>query len=564
AADKNSDQTYPYRIAIEDAAEKMPDARAVFDRTEDFDDACRDLRAMLLKADDRRKGNDAHIFGQKPDRQWISDYITEMWTNDPSTAVLFNDIEDPSERADVITNVIDMALSGDRPADAELEYLFEDVKNTACGLLTAGCEMDSLMNALSGGFIRPTPGGDAACGGRAILPPGRNMHEGERGKSPTKAAYERGKKAAAELLRVHMDEGGALPEKIAINMTSLDIVRTGGEQLGQFFALIGMRPVWSPDGRVDGLEVVSLSELSRPRVDVTVHISSIVRDAWPEVLDLMDKAIETVSELDEPEDMNFVKRNSRIIKENGEIATGRIFGKEPGTYTSSVKLALKASAWESDEDLAKYFIDSSSYLFGGDKQGVHAPGTFAANVRQVDATCDITSSRRYDAVASSYSARVQGGFALAAKVLGSKRNFRQYMGESSQSADISVVTMEKHVSDAISDTLLNDVWCEQMMQGGYSGASEFMCRIQNVFEIQCTCNDIADATLDNVVERYVLDERMRKWFADNNPYAIEEAGRRFLELESRGKWNADPEILHKLKLEYLKAEGNLEDGLTGD
>lgn len=150
--------------------------------------------------------------------------------------------------------------------------------------------------------------------------------------------------------------------------------------------LLGVRPVWSPSGRVEGLECVPPTELGRPRIDVAIHISSLMRDAWPTVLTMIDRAVVLAAAQDEPEEQNYVRANSIQTAQAGEDSTGRIFGGKPGTYTSAVGLALKASAWKGEDDLAKYFIDGSSYLYGENKQGIRAPGAFAANVRQVELT----------------------------------------------------------------------------------------------------------------------------------------------------------------------------------
>lgn len=565
AQEQGSVQTEMLRGKIEAQREKSVAVKAAFDRNEDFDEACRELRAILVRTDVRRKGSDVRTFGEKPDRQWIYDYISELWSSDAEIAEAFAQVEDPIERAAAVSRIVDAAMDGDANGLLpELEGMYLDAQQVIAGLISSEAEMTALISALSGKYIRAVRGGDAACGGRDILPTGRNIHGGERDKVPTQVAYKRGCDAADALLNLHLKDEGRLPEKVAINMTSLDIVRTGGEQLAQCLWLLGVRPKWNASGTVDGLECVTLAELGRPRVDVTVHVSSVVRDGWPEVLVLMDRAVMLAASQDEPAAMNYVRANSKKIAASGETANGRIFGGKPGTYTSAVGLALKASAWKSEEDLAKYFIDSSSYMYGEGKDGVRSPGTFAENIRQVDATCDITSSRRYDAVASSYSARVQGGYRLAAKALGSKRVIRQYMGESDKSAAIRVVPMADHVAQAIADTLLNDVWREQTMAGGYGGASELMCRIQNIFDIQCVCDNIPNHTIDEIVRQYVLDESMQRWFSENNPYALEESARRFLELNSRGKWQGNPEVLRSLQREYLKAEGTLEDRISGE
>lgn len=565
AQEQKSEQAEILRGKIEAQREKSTAIRAVFDRNENFDSACVELRALLEKTDAHRKGSETRTFGAQPNRQWICDFISELWSSDVQTDAFFSQIEDPIERASAVTRIVEAAME-DHSEDIASEWqpLYRDARKIIDGLLSADSEMNALMAALEGRYIRPSRGGDAANGGREILPTGRNLHGGERDKVPTQVAYQRGCDAAEALLALHLKEEGRLPQKVAINMTSLDIVRTGGEQLAQCLHLLGVRPRWNVSGTVIGLECVPLEELGRPRVDVTVRVSSVVRDGWPETLVLMDRAVQLAASQKESEEQNFVRANSKAIAANGEMANGRIFGGKPGTYTSAIGLALKASAWKTEEDLAKYFIDSSSYLYGDGKDGVRATKTFAENIRQVDATCDITSSRRYDAVASSYSARVQGGYRLAAKALGSEKVIRQYMGESSKGKAIRVVPMEEHVAQAISDTLLNDLWQEQIMQDGYSGASELMCRIQNLFDIQCVCDSISDSTIDQITSRYILDADMQRWFRENNPYALEESARRLLELNSRGKWKGDEAVLHALQREYLKAEGDLEDGISGE
>ena len=564
AQEQASPQLPDIRRAIEAAAEASSAARAVFSREPDFEEALRQLRALLSRAEESRRGGSRRAFGAKPDREWVRDYIAQVWMADPEIASFWQGIADPLERGERMAAFIDTAL--DEPehvSDPHLEALAVDARAIAAGLAAAEGETEALLQALSGRYISPGPCGDGSWNGREILPTGRNLHGAEQDRVPTEFAYRRGAEAAEALLEKYRSETGALPEKVALNMTSLDVARSGGEQLGQFLALMGIRPVWSASGRVEGLVCIPLSELRRPRVDVTARISSVMRDAWPQLLTLMDRAVQLAAAQAEPAEQNRVRANSASIAALGEEGTGRIFGGQPGTYTSAVGLALKASAWKDEGDLAKYFIDSSSYLYGENKAGVRAPRSFAANVRQVDLTADVTASRRSDGGASSYSARVQGGYRLAAKALGSKRKLRQYMGETAADGSLRVVPLSDHVSGAIRDTLLNDVWLEQVQAQGYAGASELMSRIQNIFDTQCVLENLDAGLLDDVAKRILLDDDMAAWFREVNPYALEESGRRFLELRQRGKWNGDPEVLHRLQRAYLRAEGDLEDGTSG-
>ncbi len=544
-------------IILEQVA-SLPAAKKILDREEDFDVGVGMVRDLILRSETGRRGARRHIFGAVPSDQWMEEYIQEVWLSDQQLMEQLDSELDAVERGLWLSQWIAMARQGRTPEESPFGQILTRDAARLVGQLESSArhEMESLMGALSGAYVSPGPAGDAMSNGRGILPTGRNLYGVETDKIPTQAAYKRGEQAAEALLAAYREDAGRIPEKIAMNLISMDIARTGGEQMSQFLSLLGVRPIWDGENRVIGLRPVPLEELKRPRLDVTGHISSVMRDAWPSAIAMLDRAVHLVAELDEPETMNYVRKNAQTMGE------ARIFGGAPGTYTNSVGLALKASAWKDERDLARYFIDSSSYVYGDGKQGEQDVEAFVANVRQIDVSCDITSSRKTDGGASSYSARVQGGLQMAARLVGGKE-IRQYMGESSAAREIRVVRMQDHVENAIADTLLNDFWREQMMGQGYSGAADLMRRIQTVFDTQCVLESVSHETLDAIAQQYFLDENMRQWFTEHNSYALEEGMRRFLELETRGKWKAEPETWRKLKSVYLQAEGDLEDTISG-
>lgn len=421
-------------------------------------------------------------------------------------------------------------------------------------------ETDAIISGLNGGFIRPGHGGDEL---EEPFDTGRNLYGVMLNRIPTREAYERGAKAAEALVESYMADEGRYPNQIALNMVSLDIPRTGGEQMSQMLRLLGVRPVWNERGVVTAMECIPLSKLKRPRMDVTVHISSVLRDTWPDVITRLDEAIALVASQDESPEENYIIKNIEgplSSEKTTEIA--RIFGGAPGTFTNSIGLALKASAWKYENDLARYFIDSSSHVYGKGKNGERNIAAFLDNVKRTDVTCDIISIRHTDAINSSYSSRVQGGYTLAAKSLGLRKRVRSYMGESS-SKGICVKTLNAHLEDGLRNTLLNEDWKKNIMQQGYDGAAEVMCRIQNIFEMQCVNESFSSGTLEELARQYATEGEMRRWLEENNVFAVEETSRRFLELESRGKWKATPDVLDKLRRDYLRTEASLEDGLSG-
>ena len=553
ALEQGGEQAETIRGELEALCRKSEAAQNVLKRAENFEAAMGELRTMLTTVNRTRRGKLLRSFGSIPEAAWREEYLCEM---------LQSELGEDWERQE---DELRLLIRGVQKGAGDLSHpLAERIAQTENLLKHCNAEMESLLHGLAGGYIAPTPPGEAAMAGMEILPTGRNLYSMQPDTVPTPSAYERGARAAEDLLAAYRSETGTLPMKLALNMTSMDVTRTGGEQIGQFLALLGVRPVWSPDGRVEGLRPIPLPELGRPRVDAVVRISSVMRDAWPDAIALMDRAVELAAGLPEADGENYIRCNNSAMARETSECRGRIFGGRPGTYTSAVGLALKASAWNSEEDLARYFIDASSYVYGEGRYGVRSVESFAANARQIDATSDITCAGKTDGVSSSYSSRVQGGFRLAAKALGSRKEIRQYVGESGRGGKIRVTTLAEHLAHNIQETLLNDVWREQMMTWGSQGGAALMEQMQNLFDAQCVNRNIPDAVLDELTRRYMLDERMQKWLLEHSPHALEEMERRFLELSSRGRWEGDPKVLKGLRRRYLQAEGALEDGLSGE
>lgn len=420
-------------------------------------------------------------------------------------------------------------------------------------------EIDSLLRGVNGGFIKPGAGGTEEDAPET----GRNLYGIQIDRIPTKEAYMRGAEAAEALIARYLAEEGRYPEQIVLNMISLDIPRTKGEQVSLFLHLLGVSPCWNERGIVTGLELIPLKVLRRPRMDVSAHISGVLRDTWPSVFIRMDEAVTLAATAEEkPEDNYVIKSLKKVSYDEKTHGIARIFGTAPGMYSSGISLALKASAWKTEEDLGRYFIDSSSYVYGKNKYGEKDVAAFLDGVKRTDLTCDVISMRHTDALACSYSSRVQGGYALAAKSIGLKKKPHSFIGESDESG-ISVKTLKEHVNDGLNQTLFSKEWKTAQMKHGYDGAAEIMRYIQSIFEIQCLNESFTDQVLDQLAEEYMIAEEMRYFMQENNLYAGEECIRRFLELESRGKWKPSHKILTQLQKSYLKAEAILEDGLCG-
>ena len=512
---------------------EMPAAQRILDRAESFQQGLMEVSGAIQNSESAMNISKPHVFGQVPDVEEMEAYVREVNYGDGSEY-------DPDS--------IDTAL-------------------IKAGLAQTDNEMEMMLRALDGGYVTAGESGMPDNNGRNILPTGRNMFGLNIDRVPTKTAYERGKVLAGQLLDCYVAEESRLPEQIAMNMISLDVTRSSGEQLSQFLYLIGVIPVWDREDRVTGLEVIGLSELGRPRIDVTVRISGVLRDTWPTAVQIMDRAVMMVAALDEPATDNYLVKHLQELdiapaadSDNDRQGNIRIFGDPPGTYGAGLDLALLASAWKDESDLVKYFINSSAYAYGINLDGKKSIDEFIDVVKKVDLSTDTTSSRRVNALSESFSTQVQGGFRLMAKHLGNKV-IRQYQSTSELGREIITESLAANLKRQAEETLFNEFWKESMMDRAYDGASDIMHLMQSVFSAQCLMDCFSDEFLDRLAEDFINDEWMRNWFGENNPHALEEIARRMLELYTREKWLPDGEVLERLKDNYLIIEGDME-GMT--
>ncbi|HTJ65273.1 MAG TPA: cobaltochelatase subunit CobN, partial [Alphaproteobacteria bacterium] len=174
--------------------------------TDDLDtaEALVRLDAWLCDLKDMRVGDGLHVFGQAPDAE---------------------------RRAETAESLA--ALSG-----GDLSAIEEALD--ACG----DAEMRGLIAALDGRFVPPGPAGAPARGRLDVLPTGRNLFSIDPRAVPTRTAWEIGRRTAEEMLTRHAQDHGDWPHRVVLDIWGSATMRTGGDDLAQAFALMGVRPHW--------------------------------------------------------------------------------------------------------------------------------------------------------------------------------------------------------------------------------------------------------------------------------------------------------------------------------
>lgn len=426
-------------------------------------------------------------------------------------------------------------------------------------------EIEALLNGFAGGYVPPGPSGLITRGRPDILPTGKNFYSLDPYRFPTDTAWRVGTILADGIMKKYFDDTGEIPENIAFFWMCNDLLTADGEMMSQMMSLMGVKPVWRPNGQVHGYEVVPLGEMKHPRIDVTVRTSGIMRDNFINCVDLLDAAVRELSELDEPEDMNFIRKHTQESLSEGvdfEEATARFFCAPPGSYVSGVNLAVFASSWNTEKDLSDIFIASNGYAYGGDRNGKAMHGQFAANLSTVNITYNKTASDEHDLLGCCCYFSNQGGLTAASRQLSGKE-VKSYYGDTREPKDINVHTLADEIRRTVRTKLFNPRWIEGMKEHGYKGASDIMKRITRVYGWEASTQEVDDWIFDDITSTFVNDPVMKKFFQDNNPYALEEIARRMLEAQQRGLWNADEDVLEELKQNYVEIESWMEE-LAGE
>lgn len=453
-------------------------------------------------------------------------------------------------------NVLDS--NSQREIAEELYRIVKKISDVS-SRVDASDEMRSLLRGFDGGYVEPGPSG-LVTRKPEVLPTGRNFYSLDPERIPTKAAWEVGKRLAEKLLERYLKEEGRYPENVAMYWMCSDIMWTDGEQLSQILYLIGVEPLWE-DGKVRGFRIIPLEELRRPRIDVTVRVSGITRDNFPNVIELLDEAFHEVASLNEPLELNYVRKHALEKFKRGASwrdATLRIFSSKPGTYGAGVNLAVYASAWKEERDLAEVFVYWNGYAYGKGIFGKEAHEQLVSQLRSVEVTFNKTATDEYDLLGCCCYFATHGGLTVAARAISGK-NVKAYYGDTRDADAVEVRTLAEEVSRVVRTKLLNPKWVEGMKRHGYKGAGDISKRVGRVFGWQATTREVGDWIFDEIAKTFVLDEEMRRFFEENNPYALEEIERRLIEAVARNLWKPDPEVLEGLRAAYLETEGLLEE-----
>ncbi|MGD9626652.1 MAG: cobaltochelatase subunit CobN [Methanobacteriales archaeon] len=426
-------------------------------------------------------------------------------------------------------------------------------------ILESKNEITSILNALEGAYMTPGPRGDPIKNPEA-LPTGRNPYPFDPRTIPTKVAWETGKKLVDKFLEEYLEEHGEYPTKVAYVLWSCETMRHQGVMESEILYLLGVKPVWDTKGRVKDVELIT--DLGRPRIDVTIITSGLYRDLHMDLINLLDKAIKLAAAANDTN--NYVKVNSeRIYKKlktegyNGsearKLSLLRIFSEEPGAYSPGLQEAIPASnTWEERMQLAEFYIERMSAAYSTDTWGVKIPSVFEENLREIKVSMFSRSSNLYGALEHPMVAAYLGGLSLAIeKVSGTQPS----MYISNLRGEAKIETFTQFLNRDILSRYFNPTWIKGMMENGYDGARYMDSFIENLWMWQVTNPRLVKgSTWDQVTNIYIMDTYnlgLSDFFNNANPYARTSIIARLLETARKGYWNPKSDTITYLANEYI-------------
>ncbi|GHA59685.1 cobaltochelatase subunit CobN [Amylibacter ulvae] len=395
-------------------------------------------------------------------------------------------------------------------------------------------ELDGLLTGVRGEFVPPAPSGAPTRGRLDVLPTGRNFFSVDSRAVPTPTAWKLGWKSANLLIERHLQDHGDWPRAMLLTAWGTANMRTGGDDIAQALALMGVKPKWdSANRRVTGFEIIPITALGRPRVDVTLRVSGFFRDAFPQQMALVDSAARAVMALDESVDMN--PAAAQLKSENSAEAAFRVFGSKPGAYGAGLQAMIDERLWADKGDLANAYLEWGGYAYGAKGDGVRARGALENRLSQVDAVVQNQDNREHDILDSDDYYQFEGGAAAAVSTLqGVDRPI--YHNDHSRPERPVIRTLDDEIGRVVRSRVVNPKWIDGVKRHGYKGAFEMAATLDYLFAFAATTGAVKNHHFDLVEAAFIGDDDTREFIHDANPAALREMAERLQEAIDRGLW----------------------------
>jgi len=511
------------------------------------------VAAAVLELEHTLIPHGLHVVGKAPSAAERADMLLAMAESTASAAQARDAIE-----AIVNGATPEAALGGHGTAE-QLEALHAIAKTNR--LLGEDSELDGILRALDGRFVRPAPGGDLLRTPQ-VLPTGRNLHGFDPFRIPSAFAVRDGARLAKLLLDRHGGDGNPLPESVALVLWGTDNLKTEGSPIAQALALLGAVPRFDSYGRLAGAVLRPLAELGRPRIDVVITLSGIFRDLMPLQIKLLAEAAFLAASADEPVEMNYVRKHAlEYQRRHGcdlESASLRVFGNADGAYGSNVNHLIDCGRWDDEDELAETYTRRKGFAYGRTGKPVQQGALLQSVLADVQLAYQNLDSVELGVTTVDTYFDTLGGITRAVRRAKGGEDMPVYIGDQTR-GDGTVRTLSEQVALETRTRMLNPKWYEGMLKHGYEGVRQIEVHVTNTMGWSATTGQVQPWVYQRLTETFVLDKEMRDRLARLNPTASAKVASRLLEACERQYWTPDADVLDALR----RAGEELEDRIEG-
>ncbi len=391
---------------------------------------------------------------------------------------------------------------------------------------SAHAERSALIDALAGKRIEAGPSGSPYRGRSDVLPTGRNLYTTDPRSVPTRAAYTQGVKLAEELVRRHLQEEGDYPKGLIVDLWGSATMRTAGEEFAMALHLLGVKPVWDKGSeRVSGIEVLPITDLSRPRLDVTLRVSGLFRDVFPTLSALYGQAIRALCERDEAADWNPYA---------GLPPAARVFGPAPSSYGLNMTHLSETYTDEARAQAGQAWLDASSFALEGERIAQDVDG-ITERVANADSFVHLQDLTETDLLLANDYATHEAGFAAAKKATGGTAQL--YHLDNTNPENPRARTLPEEISRVVHARAANPDWIAGMQRHGFRGAAEIAATLDHMASFAHLSGTVAPHLFDLYHDATLGDEEVDAFLQEANPQAHQAMKDRFLALLEAGLWN---------------------------
>ncbi len=401
-----------------------------------------------------------------------------------------------------------------------------DVASSFDAGLSASGERLGLRDALAGKRVESGPSGSPYRGRSDVLPTGRNLFTTDPRSVPTRAAYAQGVKLGEELVRRHLQEEGDWPRGLIVDLWGSATMRTAGEEFAMALHLLGVRPVWDKGSeRVSGIEVLPISDLDRPRLDVTLRVSGLFRDVFPDLTTLFAQAVRTLSQRDEAADWNPYA---------GQYPGARVYGPAPGSYGLGMGNLPQTYDAASRDAAGQAWLDASAWVAEGDAFTRDAQG-IAARVARADSFVHLQDLPETDLLLAQDYATHEAGFAAAKALSGGTAT--AYHLDNTDPDTPRARTLTEEIARVVRARAANPDWIAGMQRHGFRGAAEIAATLEHMAAFAHLAGVVAPHLFDLYHDATLGDAQVVDFLQEANPRAYAAMQDRFRALHEAGLWN---------------------------